>query len=318
VRDDLAEIDRNIRPGTAIGCGQTIRRLTKGPVLEEDMSPRAVVARIRADMSEFRDRNGLDGVVAVNVASTEPYMAGMPGFYRNLKALQGAIMEGVPGLTAGVLYAYAAFECGFPYVNFTPSPASDIPALQEMALERKIPHAGKDGKTGETLLKTALAPMFVARNFRVMSWEGYNMFGNRDAVVLDDPRNNEAKTRGKDRALRAIFGDPPDLHTRVRIDYVPSLDDWKTAWDFIHFRGFLGTKMIMQVIWQGCDSMLAAPLVLDLIRLADLARRRGEYGLMKHLCCFFKNPTGVDVHDFWAQMAMLKSYAAACLQEKRR
>ena len=241
VRDDLAAIDANVRKGTCLGCGETIRGLTKGPVLEEDMSPRAVVARIGEDMREFQSKNGLESVVVVNLSSTEPYCEKLPGFYGKAKALRAAITEGAPGLTAGVLYAYAAFECGFPYVNFTPSLASDVPALQEMALEKKLPHGGKDGKTGETLLKTALAPMFVARNFNVMSWEGYNIFGNRDAVVLDNPKNNEAKTRGKDRALRQIFGDPKDLHTRVRIDYVPSLDDWKTAWDFIHFRGFLGT-----------------------------------------------------------------------------
>ncbi|HYF48724.1 MAG TPA: inositol-3-phosphate synthase, partial [Planctomycetota bacterium] len=199
----------------------------------------------------------------------------------------------------------------YPYVNFTPSAGADIPALSALALERKLPHCGKDGKTGETLMKTVLAPMFVARNLKVMSWEGHNIFGNRDAVVLDDPKNNAAKTKGKDRALREILGDDKDLHTRVRIDYCPSLDDWKTAWNFIHFQGFLGTKMILQFIWQGCDSMLAAPLALDLVRLTDFAHRNGEHGAMKQVSCFFKNPVGGDTHDFWKQWEFLKSYVHA-------
>jgi myo-inositol-1-phosphate synthase len=140
------------------------------------------------------------------------------------------------------------------------------------------------------------------------------MLGNRDGAVLDDPQNNLAKTKGKDKALREILGDDASLHTRVRIDYCPSLDDWKTAWNFIHFQGFLGTKMIMQVIWQGCDSMLAAPLALDLIRLTDFAHRRGEFGALKQLNCFFKNPLQNETHDFWKQWEKLKTYAHAAAQ----
>ena len=162
-----------------------------------------------------------------------------------------------------------------PFVNFTPSPGSTVPALVELAEERGVPHMGSDGKTGETLVKTVLAPLFAGRALRVLSWEGYNMLGNRDGFVLSDPQARESKTRSKDRALKQILGDD-DLHAKVTIDYVPSLDDWKVAWDYIHFEGFLGARMSMQFTWQGNDSALAAPLVLDLARLAAFAHAQGE------------------------------------------
>ena len=308
LKEDYAAIDQNIRQATTIGCGKTIRGLSGSGVLDDSMTPKLVVAQIQADIADFKKRHELRRVVCINLASTEPYMEHLPPFYANLAAFRKALNDGIDGFTAGTIYAYAALDLGCPYINFTPSHGSDIPALSELALEKNLPHCGRDGKTGETLMKTVLAPMFMARNLHVMSWEGHNIFGNRDAVVLNDPKNNEAKTRGKDRALREILGDDPDLHTRVRIDYCPSLDDWKTAWNFIHFQGFLGTKMIMQFIWQGCDSMLAAPLALDMIRLADHAHRHGEGGAMKHMACFFKDPLEGETHDFWKQWQILKNY----------
>ena len=172
-------------------------------------------------------------------------------------------------------------------------------------------YAGKDGKTGETLLKTVLAPMFAARNLRILSWVGHNIFGNRDGLVLDDPANKESKIRTKDQLIQQIVGYQPKTH--VSIEYIESLDDWKTAWDHIHFKGFLGTKMILQFIWQGCDSILAAPLVLDLARLGLLSQRRGEVGILGHLACFFKSPMGVEDHDFFKQFAMLEEYVRGAL-----
>ena len=170
-------------------------------------------------------------------------------------------------------------------------------------------HGGKDGKTGETLLKSVLAPMFALRNWRILSWVGHNIFGNRDGLVLDDPNNKASKIKTKDQVISSIVGYKPQTH--VSIEYIESLDDWKTAWDHVHFRGFLGTKMTMQFTWQGCDSILAAPLVLDLARLALLAQRRDEFGIMRHLACFFKSPMGVEEHDFFKQFAMLGEYVKA-------
>ncbi len=168
--------------------------------------------------------------------------------------------------------------------------------------------AGKDGKTGETLLKTVLAPMFAARNLKVMSWVGHNIFGNRDGLVLDDPANKSSKVETKDRVLNEILGYRPS--SVVTIEYLPDMGDWKTAWDHIHFQGFLGTKMALQFTWQGCDSLLAAPLAIDLARLADLEKRRGGSGPMPHLACFFKSPEGHPDHDFFKQFTFLTDYLA--------
>jgi myo-inositol-1-phosphate synthase len=316
VGEDLDAIDARVRPGTARGCGKAITGLDGvSGLLEKKYKPAKILDHLTADMSEFASETGVDRLVVINVSSTEPFRAELPGFCSDLAGFEKAVAKGEDGVRAGMLYSCAAFRAGAAYVNFTPTVASEIGALREMAEKAGLPHCGKDGKTGETLMKTALAPMFVERNFRVLSWEGYNIFGNRDAVVLDDPQNNLAKTRGKDAALRDILGDDR-THTRVRIDYCPSLDDWKTAWDFIHFQGFAGTKMMLHFLWQGCDSMLAAPLALDLVRLADASLRRGEKGIMNHVSAFFKQPVDGDTSDFFAQSRKLADYARECSQSK--
>src|SRR5207302_2695346 len=211
-------------------------------------------------------------------------------------------------LPASSLYAWAALDLGLPYINFTPSLGACFPAAQELAEQRKAVTGGKDGKTGETLLKTVLAPMFALRNWRILSWVGHNILGNGDGRALDDPANKASKVRAKDQVVSSIVGYKPQTH--VSIEYIESLDDWKTAWDHVHFRGFLGAKMAMQFTWQGCDSLLAAPLVLDVARLALLAQRRGEVGVLRHLACFFKSPMGVEEHDFFKQFALLERYVA--------
>ena len=239
-----------------------------------DEKPRDAVQRTQRDLREFQDEQQLDRVIVVNLASTEPATnhADLPQRWNGVDRL---LDEG-PGcpLSASSLYAIAALDLGMPYINFTPSPGATPPAIGELAELRETCHAGQDGKTGETLLKSVLAPMFAARNFEVMSWVGHNIFGNLDGQVLDDPVNKSAKIQGKDRLLGHILGYDPQ--TLVTIEYIRSLGDWKTAWDHIHFRGFLGTPMAMQFTWQGCDSLLAAPLVLDLVRFVELSHRRGR------------------------------------------
>ena len=167
---------------------------------------------------------------------------------------------------------------------------------------------GYDGKTGETLLKSVLAPMFARRNLKVMSWVGHNIFGNMDGKVLDDPANKKAKVTSKDRLLGQILGYPPQ--TLVSIEYIQSMGDWKTAWDHIHFQGFLGTPMTFQFIWQGCDSLLAAPLVIDLVRFTERAWRNGDTGTLTFLASFFKSPLGTPEHDFTVQFQELEKWAA--------
>jgi myo-inositol-1-phosphate synthase len=297
--------EKNLRPGTILGSGAAISRLAERPEAQSATSPRDAIERVKADLTEFQRGQSLDQVVVVNVSSTEaPFELGEA--HSSLSRLDAALSRGEAVLPASSLYAYASLDLALPYVNFTPSLGASCPALEELALKRGVTIAGKDGKTGETLLKTVLAPMFALRNWRILSWVGHNIFGNRDGLVLDDPANKASKVRTKDQVISNIVGYRPQSH--VSIEYIESLDDWKTAWDHIHFQGFLGTKMILQFIWQGCDSLLAAPLVIDLARLALLAQRRGESGVQKHLACYFKSPHGVTEHDVFKQMALLEEY----------
>ena len=157
---------------------------------------------------------------------------------------------------------------------------------------------------------------FASSNLRVLSWQGYHILGDRDGQVLADRDNKKSKVATKDGLLPAILGYP--LHTHVGIDYVPSLHDLKTAWDFVHFEGFLGFKMALQFTWQGCDAILAAPLVLDMVRLADLAARRGESGPMPHLACFFKQPLDTQEHNLHRQWQLLVDYLERVRSERAR
>ena len=247
-------------------------------------------------------------MIVVHLASTEAFRPPHDS-WRTLESFEKSLDAG-HSQPASCLYAYAALANGHPFVNFTPSPGSSIPALRELARNRGALHCGSDGKTGETLLKTVLAPMFVARALKVRAWQGYNMLGNRDGEVLADPMHKESKLRNKNDALRAILGDD-QVHTHVGIDYVPSLEDWKTAFDLIHFEGFLRTRMTLSFTWTGSDSALASPLVIDLARLVDFAAAKGEVGEMPHTASFFKSPLAGGKHDFHAQFDRLVEYALA-------
>jgi len=304
---DLDRIDRRVCPGTIYKVGPTIGLLA-GPDVPTDRTPREAIRRVQADMDGFVRAQRLEHLIVVNVASTEPPVDPVlvPPTWAMLEPLLDRPRK-CP-LPASSLYAVAALDRGHSYVNFTPSLGSAPAAIDELARLRCTRHAGCDGKTGETLLKSVLAPLFRRRNLRVMSWVGHNIFGNMDAQVLDDPVNKQTKIASKSRLLGEILGYQPQAH--VSIEYIESLGDWKTAWDHVHFKGFLGTPMTLQFIWQGCDSLLAAPLVLDLIRFTDLARRRGETGCLSFLASFFKSPYGVEEHDFTRQFAMLEAWAA--------
>ncbi len=308
VADDFAAWDQNIQPGVLVNVGDRIRSLAgekSRSYLAE--SPLQAIARIRKDLENFREQHRLDRLIVVNVASTEPPVD--PALaeldWPQLQKLLGAT-EPIK-LPSSSLYAIAAFECGASHVNFTPSVGTDLPALSELALTQGVVHCGRDGKTGETLLKSVLGPMFAARNLHVNSWVGHNIFGNLDGKVLDDPANKATKVRSKDHLLTEILGYKPQ--TLVSIEYIESLGDWKTAWDHIHFEGFLGTKMAMQFTWQGCDSLLAAPLVLDLVRITELEARLGSKGLLSFVGSFFKSPMGCSTPEFATQYQQLVEWA---------
>ncbi|MBN2218145.1 MAG: inositol-3-phosphate synthase [Pirellulales bacterium] len=304
VRPELDAIDHRIRPGALHRVGSTIAALAD-PGVPRDDSPRDSIARLRQDIEDFAASEQLAHVVVVNVASTEPAVdpSRLPATWDELEPTLDD--EACP-LPASSLYAIAALESGCSYVNFTPSLGSLPEAIDQLARRQKSRHMGRDGKTGETLMKSVLAPLFAHRHLEVMSWVGHNIFGNLDARVLADPANKKAKVASKDHLLREILGYAPQ--TLVSMESIESLGDWKTAWDHIHFRGFLGTPMTLQFTWQGCDSLLAAPLVLDLARLTDAARRRGEVGTLHFLASFFKSPQGVAQQEFIRQFEMLEAW----------
>jgi len=309
-RDEIESVAARIRPGALDGLDRDSSGMDAAASRLGAAPPREQIAKLADDIREFRERERLESAVVVNLASTE---AARPEQreWETLERFQSALDEG-KAQPASLLYACAAFTAGCPYVNFTPSLGASVQALRELARREKLPHCGNDGKTGETLVKTVLAPMFTARNLRVLAWQGYNMLGNRDGEVLVDGAHRQTKLRNKDEALRSILGDER-VHTRVGIDFVPSLKDWKTAWDFVHFEGFLGARMSLQFTWTGSDSALAAPLVLDLVRLAEFAARMGEVGEMPHTSSFFKAPIAGGTHDFRAQFQGLLDYAATRL-----
>ncbi|MCK5436474.1 MAG: inositol-3-phosphate synthase [Desulfobulbaceae bacterium] len=310
IEEDVKSVEPHISPGTQSNCGPEIEQL--GRRTQNRLSPADEVEVIRGCIRAFRQDNNLDQVVVINLASTEP-MLKITDSHLNLRAFKAMMETGdETAVRASTLYTYAALLEDCAYINFTPSNGALIPALIELAESRGLPVMGNDGKTGETLVKSALAPMFKARNLDVLSWEGFNILGNMDGQVLSNATNREAKIKSKDQVLPKILGYEP--HSRVHINYVPSLGDQKTAWDFIHFQGFMGAKMSLQFVWQGYDSMLAAPLILDMTRLAVLARKRGEIGLMPQLACFFKNPIGVEEHSLSCQQKMLLEYAKKAIK----
>ncbi len=299
----LRVMQRNIKPGTLYGSSSHIRKLADRSGLDREKCPAEVIERLSADITAFRERHRLDHVVVVHVASSEPPVPRRAA-HRSYTHLRRELAK--PRSTAlppSSLYALAAIEARCPVIDFTPSSGLRVEAIQQRARELDVPYMGSDGKTGETLVKSTLAPMFAMRNLSVLSWIGQNILGNRDGEVLQDPRARAGKLRSKDKAVSRIIG--RDATSRVSIDYVPSLDDWKVAWDFIHFQGFMGTKMSMQFTWQGSDSILAAPLIIDLARLAALESRSGRTGPMRHLACFFKDPIAVREQNFFVQWQRL-------------
>ncbi|MEU7836573.1 inositol-3-phosphate synthase [Nonomuraea sp. NPDC049129] len=285
---DLDAADAEIRPGHVPGDGGR------------------AATRLIDDIAGFRARHGLARVVVVNVSSTEPPVDSRPEFER-LADLEERLAAGDDVLPPSSLYAYAAFHAGCGYVEFTPSTGPALPALAELAARRGVPYAGRDGKTGETLVKSALAPMFADRALRVRSWSGLNLLGGGDGATLADPAARSSKQLSKDQVVAKVLGGPVEGETHI--DYVPDLGEWKTAWDHVTFEGFLGVRMTLQFTWQGCDSALAAPLVLDLARLVARAHEKGRHGVLPELGYFFKSPLGTDEHALAAQYARLRAFA---------
>ena len=269
---------------------------------------RTMTERIEAHIQAFRLAVGVEQVILVDLSSTnrqvplEPEHQDLALFESKLDAPydpQHCVFN------EGMLYVYAGLKSGCPCINFTPTTTFDIPALINLAEQKGLPLCGKDGKTGQTLYKTALAPMFKARALKVRGWYSANILGNRDGIALKDPERFQTKRESKEASLTEILG-YDDFDHQVHIHYYRPRGDNKEAWDTIDFDGWFGTQMQMKINWLGSDSILAAPLVADLIRWMSVYQRIKKSGLIAELAPYFKTPLGTTEQDLFKQLRQLE------------
>jgi myo-inositol-1-phosphate synthase len=320
--DDLEEVLAAVKPMPAVFDHAWVRRLD-GPNVKRG-TKRAMAEALCDDIRGFLQANRCARGVMVWTGSTEVY-AEIGAAHRSLEAFEAALDRNDPTIAPSMIYAYAAMRTGLAYLNGAPNLSADIPALRELAEREGIPTGGKDFKTGQTLMKTTIAPMLHARLLGLEGWFSTNILGNRDGEVLDDAASFKTKEVSKLGVLDQIL-DPavhPELYAdmdhKVTIHYYPPRGDNKEGWDAIDIRGWLGYGMAIKINFQCRDSILAAPLVLDLALLGDLARRAGEKGEQEWLSFFFKSPVTApghrSVHDLFQQQSnlhqQLRRYACA-------
>lgn len=287
--------------------------LIDGPNRIAARGHRYAIDCIRADIERFRDEHGTERLVVINLASTERLPPAEACCLRSLDAFERGLDRDDEVIGPAMLYAYAAIASGVPYANFTPSLAADAGPLVEMAEAARVPIAGKDGKTGQTLLKTVIAPALRDRALHVDGWFSTNVLGNSDGLALTDEGARAAKLATKRDVLEELLGYPVPDHL-VAIHYYPPRGDDKEAWDSIDVTGFLGKRMQIKLNMLFKDSVLAAPLVIELARLLDLARQRREAGVQEQLGAFFKSPQTRDghavEHAFAKQQRRLEAWLA--------
>ena len=311
-----------IKPMPAVFDRAWVRRLD-GPNVKSGTLRQKAEALI-ADMQGFLQRNGCARGVVVWTGSTEVYCEPGPA-HRSLAAFEAALDANDATIAPSMVYAYAALKARLPFLNGAPNLVTETPALHELALKQGVPTGGKDFKTGQTLMKTTLAPMLRARLLGLSGWFSTNILGNRDGEVLDDAASFKTKEVSKKSVLDSIllkdrhpelYG---DIEHKVTIHYYPPRGDNKEGWDAIDLFGWLGYPMEIKVNFQCRDSILAAPLVLDMALLADLAARAGERGPQEWLSFFFKSPVTAPgkspIHDLFRQQSALferlRKYAQA-------
>ncbi|MEJ7847852.1 MAG: inositol-3-phosphate synthase [Pyrinomonadaceae bacterium] len=275
-----------IKPWRAIGNTNFLVKVDSENRLA-DKSHRETIAKLRNDLKEFK--KSCDSVVVINLASTEKLADEGNEIFNSIAGFDNALDEHSRYISPAMLYCYAAIEEGVPYGNFTPSVAADIPALIEFAEKQGVPIAGKDGKTGQTFIKTVLAPAFRSRALKVEGWYSTNILGNRDGLALSDSDSLASKVKTKSSVLEDILGYEVEDHI-VDIRYYRPRKDNKEAWDNIDLSGFLGQPMQLKINFLCRDSVLAAPLAIEIARCLDLARQRGEKGIQEQLSVFFKLP----------------------------
>ncbi|MGD8242482.1 MAG: inositol-3-phosphate synthase [Desulfobacterales bacterium] len=303
-----------IRPMPAVFDPKYVPRLA-GTHVKSGRSKMDLAQQVRADIRKFKTANGLDRLVMIWCASTEVYAEPGP-VHQSLARFEDGLQASDPDIAPSMIYAYAALQEGVPFANGAPNLTEEIPALQELAQDMRVPLCGKDFKTGQTMLKTVLAPALKARMLGVSGWFSTNILGNRDGEVLDDPGALKTKAISKLGALEHILSADRfpdlygDLYHKVDINYYPPRGDNKEGWDNIDLFGWLGYPMQLKIDFLCRDSILAAPLILDMALFMDLAARCGWHGLQGWLAFYFKSPTlpaGLTPeHDLFRQLKHLK------------
>ncbi|MCL6565154.1 MAG: inositol-3-phosphate synthase [Acidobacteriia bacterium] len=304
-----------IRPMPAAFDRNYVRKLD-GPNVKRGKTKYELALQIREDIERFRKATGASRLVMVWCGSTEVFLKPQK-VHESVAAFERAMKENHEAIAPSMLYAWAAITSGVPFANGAPNLTVDIPAMIELARKHNVPIAGKDFKTGQTLLKTVLAPGFKARMLGLAGWYSTNILGNRDGEVLDDPESFKTKEESKLGVLEYILQPKlyPDLYGniyhKVRINYYPPRGDNKEGWDNIDIFGWLGYPMQIKVDFLCRDSILAAPIVLDLVLFLDLAQRAGLRGIQEWLSFYFKSPMCAPEiypeHDLFIQLMKLKN-----------
>ncbi len=304
-----------IKPWKAVFDRQYVKRLD-GPNVKKGSSKRDLAEQVREDIRKFKQTNNLDRMVMIWCGSTEVFMKESEA-HQSLEAFEKALDASDCSIPSSMIYAYAALKEGVPYANGAPNLTADVPALTALASDTHAPIAGKDFKTGQTLIKSVIAPGLKARLIGVKGWYSTNILGNRDGEVLDDPESFKTKEESKKSLLDYILQPNlyPDLYGDlchvVRINYYPPRGDNKEGWDNIDLVGWLGYDMQLKINFLCRDSILAAPIVLDLILFLDLAKRAGMSGIQEWLSFYFKSPQHAPglypEHDLFIQSMKLKN-----------
>ena len=306
----------SIKPMEAVFDKKFVKKLN-GTYIKSVKGHRNSIEALRQDIREFKKTNNLDRAVMIWCGSTEVYQDPSDPIYNSLDKFEEALDSDSSLIAPSVLYAYSAIMEGVSYANGAPNLSVDFPALYELSTREKIPIAGKDFKTGQTLMKTILAPGFKARRIGIDGWFSTNILGNRDGEVLDDPESFKTKEVSKLGVLEQILEPDKypelygDLYHKVRINYYQPRGDNKEGWDNIDIKGWLGYPMQIKVDFLCRDSILAAPIVLDLALFLDLAQRAGMYGIQEWLSFYFKSPMCkpdlYPIHDLFSQKAKLEN-----------
>ena len=304
-----------IKPMPAVFDRRYVKRLD-GPNVKKGKNKKELAEQLREDMRRFKQQHNCERLVMVWCGSTEVFLTESPA-HASVTALEKGLESNDDNIPSSMVYAYAAIKEGIPYANAAPNLSADIPALIELAASTGSPMAGKDLKTGQTLIKTIIAPGLKARLLGVEGWYSTNILGNRDGEVLDDPESFKTKEESKKSVLDYIL--QPNLYPElykdlchvVRINYYPPRGDNKEGWDNIDIFGWLNYKMQLKVNFLCRDSILAAPIVLDVALFLDLAKRAGMEGIQEWLSFYFKSPMHAaglyPEHDLFIQMMKLKN-----------